>query len=352
MNYLETFGSIARVAPVFMDKRLRVRVLANPAAGGFTMSSRAGINKLYYNAALQQALDIPGTAVDCETRVYRTTHKGHAASLVNEILAEASRDTDFFYLLVTAGGDGTSHEVQTALAAAFFKVRNDDVFERLCILRLPLGTGNDGSDGRTLDQSLNRLIACTEFDRQKAVRVYTAGCIEQPHYAFNIASIGFDAFVTHMTNRVKKYMPGNLYKTWVDLACLFYGWIYPVAEMMVTGYTRDGHTLFSQSDRILFYLMGSSGNRTYGAGISILPDEDNVCGVRDMPLHRKLALKPRFNSGSHRGLAEVFLSTAERLVFNYREKILVQMDGESLLLNPADFPLTMELTEPFLYRIK
>ena len=105
-------------------------------------------------------------------------------------------------------------------------------------------------------------------------------------------------------------------------------------------------------DRFLLMLMGASGYRTYGSNQKILPDDNNVCGVREMALLRKLQLKNGFKTGKHCHYPETILCKADKIVIYYGERILLQLDGEARLLYPADFPLTMELTEPFITVIK
>jgi diacylglycerol kinase family enzyme len=65
-----------------------------------------------------------------------------------------------------------------------------------------------------------------------------------------------------------------------------------------------------------------------------------------MSLLRKLALKGLFITGGHVGIPEAILFNAFKVRFRGREPILAQMDGEPVLLDPADFPVSIELTEP------
>ena len=122
--------------------------------------------------------------------------------------------------------------------------------------------------------------------------------------------------------------------------------------MTVSAYRNDGSVVLKQRDRMVLYLMGASGHRTYGSNQNILPGNEDVCGVRDMSLMRKLALKKHFRLGTHSSFPETMLYNADRLVINYDRKILVQLDGEAHLLEPADFPVTMERTEGFITILK
>lgn len=329
-------------------------MIANPTAGGFVMPERVRANERHLREALDAVRDRPIRVASCAIDVLYTTGAGDARLFAHDFLEKAARDASpqSVYFAITAGGDGTSLEVQSELAKQVLEDGRKELVDRVCLLRLPLGTGNDGSDGRTLDECLSLLTGDAKFAHQCAVRVRTARNSDAAHYAFNIASIGVDAFVTHMTNKVKNIFPGNFYKIWVDVACIFYDRLYRVGTMAVTARDADGNVVKSHSDRMLLYVMGASGSRTYGSNQKILPDADNVCGLRDMNLLRKLKLKKFIKEGFHRQFPETIMYSAHSVEISYGEKILVQLDGEAHPLEPADFPIVMELTEPFITILK
>jgi len=158
--------------------------------------------------------------------------------------------------------------------------------------------------------------------------------------------------VTHMTNRVKNLCPGDFYKIWVDLACVFYNRIYRVGKMSIIAFDAEGKTVKQHVDKMILYLMGASGNRTYGSNQKILPDGRNVCGIHEMSLAKKLAMKKHFKNGTHISFPVTEMYSASKLEIGYSEKILVQLDGEGCLLDVNDFPLVMELSKPFISVIK
>jgi diacylglycerol kinase family enzyme len=98
--------------------------------------------------------------------------------------------------------------------------------------------------------------------------------------------------------------------------------------------------------------MGISGYRTYGSNKKILPDERNVCGMKQMPLLRKVALKELLASGKHIDKRETMMFNACRLEFSGLHPILAQMDGETVLLQPEDFPAAIELSEKIIPVLK
>ncbi len=350
MDYLEGIVFIASRSELLRDKRVTVRMIANPAAGGFTQKKRAALNRRHLEEAIERTRTRPVVTRSCDGTIQYTESARHASELAAVIIAQTKKNavSDDLVLVITAGGDGTSLEVQEEFAREILEEGNTSILERIVLVRLPFGTGNDGSDGRTLDETLKLFTEPARINLLSAIRVFSERDSARVWYSFNIASIGIDAFITHMTNRVKRFFPGDFYKIWVDLACLFYDRLYRVGKMSVVASTNSGDTVLTHSDEMLLYAMGVSGNRTYGSNQKILPDANNVCGLKNMSLLRKLSLKSFFKTGGHKGQPETMLYTADRLVVSYSEQILVQLDGESHVLLPADFPLVMERTRPFI----
>jgi diacylglycerol kinase family enzyme len=256
-----------------------------------------------------------------------------------------------FYLLITAGGDGTSLEALSAIYRAPPSVRSNMV-----VLRLPMGTGNDGADSPYLIRALELLIKPFQVELSPALRLLTAPngpaaalAALNPFLAFNILSIGLDAFVTHMTNKMKGKLPGDFYKLWVDIAALLYDRLYTVGFLNVRAI---GEETRSFREKFLLLAFGASGHRTYGSQKKILPDSRNVCAVKQMPLLRKLALKGLFNTGGHIDKPESVMFNARRVEISGEHPILAQMDGETVLLQKEDFPVVIELTDPVIPVLK
>jgi diacylglycerol kinase family enzyme len=275
-----------------------------------------------------------------------TQGPGHSGKIVEALIDEAlslkvSPGKAPFHLLITAGGDGTSLEALTALYAAPAALRSS-----FAVLRLPMGTGNDGADAWEPDEALSLLINPAEITMSRALRLVTASPGTGPFLAFNILSVGLDAFVTHMTNKMKGKLPGDSYKLWVDIAALLYDRIYRVDAMDVRCFDEGGREIQSFREKVLLLAVGVSGHRTYGSHKHILPDDRNVCIVRQMPLLRKVALKGLFTTGEHIDKDESKLFNAGRVEFRGGYPILAQMDGETVLLRPEDYPARIELTEP------
>jgi len=359
----EEFGSLLSQicvhAPLASGRPLLWTIIANPRAGGFTIKSKWKKHSAMLNDCVLRAKKNPvREAFPSQTAIregegsgsfglIRTKKAGHAGELTNALIEEAAAGmknrpgsgVQPFFLIVTAGGDGTSLEVMTSLFHAPAHVR-----ENFAVLRLPMGTGNDGSDAWELDRALDLVIEPSAQDWQRALRLRTAGG-KGPFLAFNILSVGLDAFVTHMTNKMKGKLPGDSYKLWVDIASLLYDRIYRVGNMDVRITGEDGKDIAKFREKILLLAVGESGRRTYGSHKWILPDERNVCALRQMTVFRKVALKGLFNTGGHIDKPEAMLWNARAVEFSSRYPILAQMDGETVLLEDGDFPAVIELTE-------
>jgi diacylglycerol kinase family enzyme len=367
---LEIFGElvsgICAHTPAAPGRVLKWTIITNPTAGGFTIRSRWRHHYGTLKAWAEKAAALPlraGSGPSLTAReldrggglgsrgLVLTRRPGHGEEIARAILDEAAADLSGapspFHLIITAGGDGTSLDVLTALYHAPPRARSNTV-----ILRLPMGTGNDGSDAAELGAALDFLIRPVSVERAPALRLTTSTPGKGPFLAFNILSVGLDAFVTHMTNKTKGKFPGDSYKLWVDIASLLYDRLYRVGPLAVRALDDKNRELCSFRENLLLLAVGISGHRTYGSHKKILPDDRNVCAVKQMPLFRKIALKGLFTTGEHAGKPESILFNARRVEFSGLYPILAQMDGETALLGPEDFPAAIEVTEKLIPVLK
>jgi diacylglycerol kinase family enzyme len=359
----EEFGSllseICSHSPLAPGRPFFWTIIANPKAGGFTIKSRwnkhlAQLNECKERAAKNPAREFCGPPETAKREggpgadwgLVFTKAQGHAKEITEALIGEASikaaanSGKQPFYFVITAGGDGTSLEVMSAIYGA-----SENIRENFAVLRLPMGTANDGADSFFLGEALNLIIEPPALVKQRAIRLRTASG-KGPFLAFNILSVGLDAFVTHMTNKMKGKLPGDSYKLWVDVSALFYDKIYKVGFMNVKSDEEQKKEAVTLNEKLLLIAVGESGRRCYGSQNWILPDDRNVCAIRQMPMLRKLALKGLFSSGTHAGKKEAILWNSSRVEFQSLYPLLAQMDGESVLLEGNDFPAVIELTEP------
>jgi len=318
-------------------------LVANPTAGGFTRPSYSRLRHAELLNLRGKASALPVQAGRPSLELYPTRQPAHAGELARDFFAAARksglRDQEF-RLVMTAGGDGTSHEVLSALMEL-----PDEERSHYTVLRLPFGTGNDGSDGRELLACLGRLLGPCASLPMTAIRVKPkAEGGKAPIWSFNIASFGIDAYTAHMTNKFKTAFPGDFYKLWLDIAAVFYDLAWPTHAIKLKASGKAGMDREFER-RLLLLAMGVSGNRQYGSNKRILPDEHNVCAISQMSLFRKLAVKGPLQTGGHKDFPEAELFSADHLVLDYPDRILFQADGEVSRFEATDFPTQVELVE-------
>ena len=327
---------------LFPEKNLHVDLILNPHAGAFRHQHRCNALVAELTKALEQRGPLHHLNEHREVRVltWVTEYPGHEKAILAHLQTSDPCGPGEQRLVVTAGGDGTS---RGALISAL--TLSAEVRAGLLFFRLPLGTGNDGADCRDWSTALEVLKGSAqslEIRSLPVIEVHTQG--HPVHFSFNIASVGLDAFVVHMTNRLKSWFPGNSYSLMVDVASFFYeAFVQVVASTLEL--TAQGKTVVRWDDRFLLAALGTTGNRTYGAGKRVLPDDDNFCLAGKKNLFTKLAYRKPFYEGTHRGLSGITLARGDALKVLSPVRVPIQMDGEVLWLNPENFPLTMNIVD-------
>ncbi len=363
---------------LWSSKRVYLYFIANKTAGCFTKPAKAEHLKKYFSSVISEISEQPQCVESISYKIFSTEYAGHAKDLTKSVVAQliASDDPDCENLIVTAGGDGTSLEVQTTLFKEAMQgpKHHDAIMNHITILRLPLGTGNDGTDGHKIEETIELLKGGLVFANDRAVRIYpekepdVADIIassngkdpvkygdpdfKSPWYAFNIASIGLDAYVVYMTNTVKKKLPGNFYHLCVPLSGLVYDKHFPLGNAKIEMFSEGGDKTNELSAKITLMAFGASGNRVYGGGHKILPDSNNLCVAPKVTLWTLITQNHRFVDGTFKETDIASLHTVEKVRISYDKPILMQCDGETAMLSPAHFPLIIELTEPCLRVLK
>jgi diacylglycerol kinase family enzyme len=368
-DFAEALAEIIKRSLIAPGRPIIWTIIANPTAGGFTIPSRWKRHYETLQNYVEKAKSNPPrpgsgpsrTAKDMDIGsgilggmgLVPTRGPGHASTITESLLQEVEVHGSGvpggrpFNLVIAAGGDGTSLETLSVLYGAPPALRSN-----FAVLRLPMGTGNDGADAWELDKALDLLIHPTHIELQRALKLTTSTPDKGPFLAFNILSVGLDAYVTHMTNKMKNSLPGDSYKLWVDMAALFYDKLYHVGPMDVRVTDAKNITIQEFREKVLLLAMGVSGHRSYGSHKHILPDDRNICVVKQMSLFRKVALKGLFTTGHHVDKKESMLFSAPRVEFRGQYPILAQMDGETVLLTPEDFPAAIEQTAPVIPILK
>lgn len=318
---------------------LVVDVIVNPHAGFFKSQAVLARRLRELELRLEDLrARAPRRRVEIN-RVHFTEHPGHARTIMERILEEEIRSpTGLERLLIGCGGDGTANEICSALVGA-----DGRMLDHLKLVRLPLGTGNDVADALTFTEAYDLILGEQATVATGALRVMVPGAPER--YAFNIASVGLDAYIVELTNKLKRVIPGDAYKSVVDIASLFYEQKVKPGPMDLRLTGAQGET---RVDAFVpsMVVMGVSGGRTYGGHLHVLPGKENVCLVGRMSVLAKIRNKKLFYVGGHGVLPEVSFHDARRLEIFYDRAIPMQLDGELVWLQAKDFPVAMEVLAP------
>ncbi|MCL2196530.1 MAG: diacylglycerol kinase [Treponema sp.] len=346
MNYFfaQAISEICEHSLICPDRPLRCLIIMNPVAGGFYIKSKWEAHTKTLDRYKEKARENPRRQLYKNIIVSITEGKGSASEITKGFVERSIKDPIPFYLIISGGGDGTHREVMNSIFDAPANVRRT-----MAVLRLPMGTGNDGADSNQLSDALELLLKPTHIELAPAIQLSLSNKgptnWKGPFLAHNICSVGLDAYVTHMTNTMKGKVAGDTYKFWVDMATLSYHKKYKVDFFDVKGFEKDKKEIISFSEKLLLLAMGVTGGRTYGSQQHILPDARNACGIKNMGLLGKLIIKGQVKKGAHIKNRNAIIFNAHRIEFTCKHEILAQMDGETVLLQPEDFPAVMELTE-------
>jgi len=353
MNFLfaQALTEICQHSMVSPGRPLRCMIIINPAAGGFFIKSKWDAHARTLTKYKEKAQGNPSRQIHKSILIEITEGKGSAREITSKFIGRMEKEPDPFYLIISAGGDGTHGEVMFSVYSAPAHIRSN-----MAVLRLPMGTGNDGADSASMAEALDLLLKPVHIEFAPAVQLMPAkdgaSNWKGPFLAFNILSVGLDAYVTHMTNNSKGKFRKNMYGLWIDFAALFYDKKYKVDFMNIRALDSKGNETISFKEKLLLLAMGASGHRSYGSQQKILSDERNACAVKQMPLFSKLAIKGQVAKGKHINNPNAIMFNAQRIEFSGSHPILAQMDGETILLQPDDFPAVMELTAPVIPLLK
>lgn len=329
------FERILRRSALFPDLHLTVDVIINLQAGALSSEKRA-LNTVRGLNRLTQGIVGPVRTDDMLSVRFHVTHYvGHAREIACDL---ASRRVPGAHLIVSAGGDGTHGDV----LSAYESVRWSRNAERYYV-RLPFGTGNDGADAHDLASVVRLLLGTAERRRVGSLHVSPAAM--SGFRGFNIASVGIDAYVAYLTNRLKGRFAGDLYKLIADVMTLLYERIVGAGRMTVEveGENGDPELLVGN---FLLAAFGASGYRQYGGGKLVLPGYENLCAIEPLGMLGKLRLKKLFYRGEHVHEPNVHMRAATRITIHYEQSIPLQIDGETVWLDKENFPLRMEVMRP------
>lgn len=324
--------SVARRTTLFPGRQIRMEFIVNMNAGALYSAARAE-QTIRTMVRLAEGLRGPvRPESELAIRFQTTRYPGHAHELATSLLdsIEAGSTGVDSTIIVSVGGDGTHAEI----LSAFGPDRTDD--NDLYFLRLPLGTGNDGADAPDLPSAVRLLLG-------EARPVRTGELVVQPEgmgefSAYNIGSIGLDAYIAYLTNRLRGRFKGDAYKVIADVMTLFYERIVGSAPVRIEYVDAQGDAS-SLADEFLLVAIGVSGYRRYGGGKLVLPGYENLCAISRLGTIGKIRLKAAFYKGEHVERPQVRMRSIQRATIYHEKRIPMQLDGESVWLDPEHFPL-------------
>jgi len=267
---------------------------------------------------------------------HETNSLDEACNLALKIVRKLTKLQDgHLRLLILAGGDGFHRGICSVL------VQKTPLLLQNCILfRLPMGTGNDSADARSVEEALFILNTMRTTKKDAIIEVQTS--LGSIHHACNTVCFGIDAFVSLLTNKMKKLIgSASIYRFFANIAVLFYELFYPLREWNIMVSKPDGG-IEERRGGYLLNVFGRKGNTTYGGGMKVLPGKTNYLLVQPQSLLKKIRLKPLFYRGAHQHLPTMEFFLSDRVEINYDGSILMALDGEVVALSPDDFPLVIK----------
>ena len=338
--------------------------IANKKAGCFTQKNKSKKYKKILSKANNLAEKRQTCTKQINSKVFCTEYANHAKELADSIVAQiiANPQEEETNLLVVAGGDGTSYEVQTALfqAAQQSEKKHKTVTQDICLLRLPLGTGNDGTDGRTLEETINLLLGEIKFEKNPALKILYQGNPTQkdventgrkvlnlqssintaPWFSFNVFSMGIDAYVCYMTNVLKSKMPGNFYHFFIPICAILYDKVFSAGIAKVEYYDENNTLIEEISTPIELFVVGISGYRTYGGGHKILATKENTIIVPKLSTLKLLLNFKKIKDGNEN--ADIKIIGVSQGYFVANELTILSLEAilqTPLCFNCSDFDL-------------
>jgi YegS/Rv2252/BmrU family lipid kinase len=284
---------------------------------------RSGKGKLQKEKAkVQSWLKAAGIAYEW----HFTEYQEHAA-----LLAKQAADNGFTHF-ISAGGDGTLHEVVNGLMLS-------NPQKEFTVGLIPIGTGNDWA--KSFDYPVHTEKAVQKIKEGKTL-LHDIGKVtlqtdqgEATKYFINIAGLCYDAYVTRATNIGKaRGEGGKFYYLKTILANLF-----SYTNTLVT-YSVDGKE-FSGS---MFNLCVGI-NRFNGDGVQQCPYAKPDDGLFDITAYtdftklQVISNLPHLKTGAFVKHPKMRIHTGKVVRVSSVPEVLVEADGEDLGRTPAEFSI-------------
>ena len=264
-----------------------------------------------------------------------TERAGHAIQITQNAI-----EKDSFTNILVVGGDGTFNEVANGIFRQK-RLKTTDI----TLGMITVGTGNDW--GRMYDmpaeysEQIKIIQQGKTFIQDVGVVKYQNQQNRVNRYFVNIAGMGYDALVTHKTNRMKQGGKGGALVYLLNLLQALFQ--YKVTQLEIES---NGKQLFSGK----VFSMSIGICKFNGAGMMQLPNAIPNDGLFDVTVIRKTSkLKVIRNiknlyDGSFIKMKEVETFTGRSFTIKTKPEhhLYLETDGESLGNSPLDFEVIPE----------
>ncbi len=259
---------------------------------------------------------------------YFTKYRHDAIITVNRKVLEG------FTKFIAVGGDGTINEVVNGIFYSGKKLPSTEVGA------IMIGTGNDWgrmfnipSDYRKAVETLRKGVV---FSQDVGKVTYHLAKKMHSRFFINTAGLGFDALVVKNTNKSKDKGSSNKFSYLTTLFTTLMSYRKLDINIKIDELHMPGKELFTMSIGI---------GKFSGGGMMQVPEALANDGLFDVMLVNKISkfkiirkIKTLYN-GKIGTLPEVSLLKANKIVVDSKEKVLLQVDGESLGHNPFEFEI-------------
>lgn len=293
-------------------------IIFNPASGG----RKATKDRSKIVAALE--------AHKIQYKLFNTEKPGDAIQLSKDAIEAGYRK------IMGVGGDGTVNEIVNGIYAQTV-VKPTDVV----LAFIPVGTGNDWVKTIGIPTDYTAAVKTIKignyFFQDVGIVYYQSAEGNQKRYFINIAGMGYDAFVTQVTNNNKR-KGKNIGKFAYLISLLKCLMKYKPTRVKIS---LDDHEVIED---MMFSLNVGIGKYN-GNGMMQVPHAIPDDGILDITLIRNLSKwdviknTPKLYDGSFVKHPQITLHTAQRVKVESEPSILLETDGESLGTSPFEYRL-------------
>jgi len=255
-----------------------------------------------------------------------TQYRHHAIRLTAEFINQGYRK------IIVVGGDGTINEVVNGIFS------NPEEIDSICFGVIMMGTGNDW--GRMFDipynneEALNLIISEKKFKQDVGRVSYFLGDEKHHRYFINTAGIGFDAMVVKNANKSKDKGKSGKFSYLITLFKTLLRYKTLDVKIAVEGRELAGSKLFTMNVGI---------GKFSGGGMQQVPDAIIDDGLFDIMLVNKIRkskivykIKNLYDGNIH-NIKEVNMFKGQNLLVDSSDKVMLEVDGESLGHTPFEF---------------